>query len=196
MKGRPEQSFFSNYHAAVPRGQYHIAVACGSCSQVTYVQRTKPEKVAQQDPPAFRECVRTQRSDSERQNSAQYRTASVATGCRHSTPALLSVSRNYIGFELNGGIRSLRSRFCTECFDHDQFEFSHSLYRDVVLTSRDCGMSDSVRFRPSVAGGLCNFPASSSAHCELRAGPNPNRPTTSVDLIPSFHRFTRVGRIF
>ena len=60
----------------------------------------------------------------------------------HSTPALLSLSRNYIGFELNGGIRSLRSRFCTERFDHDQFEFSHSLYRDVVLTSWDRGMND------------------------------------------------------
>src|SRR5260370_40241423 len=61
------------------------------------------------------------------------------------------VSRNYIGFELNGGIRSLRSRFCSECFDHDQFEFSHSLYREVVLTSWDRSLRDARRTHPQVS---------------------------------------------
>ncbi len=40
------------------------------------------------------------------------------------------VSRNYIGFELNGGIRSLRSRFCTERYSDARYlnaEFSHTL---------------------------------------------------------------------
>ncbi len=62
--------------------------------------------------------------------STHYRTASVATGCRHSTPALLSLSRNYIGFEVNGGIRSLRSRFSTERYSDARYlnaEFSHTL---------------------------------------------------------------------
>src|SRR6266851_9048613 len=96
-------------------------------------------------PTRYRECVRTQRSDSERQNSAQYRTASVATGCRHSTQNRCNCATPKAMRELNGGIRSLRSRFCSECFDHDQFEFSHSLYREVVLTSWDRVMSDGER---------------------------------------------------
>jgi len=40
------------------------------------------------------------------------------------------VSRNYIGFELNGGIRSLRSGFCTERYSDARYlnaEFSHTL---------------------------------------------------------------------
>ncbi len=40
------------------------------------------------------------------------------------------VSRNYIGFELNGGIRSLRSRLCTERYSDARYlnaEFSHTL---------------------------------------------------------------------
>src|SRR5713226_1427316 len=103
------------------------------------------------DTTGFRECVRTQRSDSERQNSAQYRTASVATGCRHSTQNRCNCATPKATRELNGGIRSLRSRFCSDCFDHDQFEFSHSLYRAVVLTSWDGSMSDRER-QPSVIG--------------------------------------------
>ena len=96
-------------------------------------------------------CVRTQ---IDHDQSAQYSTASVATGCSHSTPALLSVSRNYIGFELNGRIRSLRSRFCTECHSdprHLNAEFSHTLYRKVVLTSWDRGMSAAQLDPPTTA---------------------------------------------
>src|SRR6266851_4286941 len=83
--------------------------------------------VITQIPPGFRDCVRTQ---IDHDQSTHYRTASVATGCRHSTPALLSLSRNYIGFELNGGIRSLRSRLCTERYSDARYlnaEFSHTL---------------------------------------------------------------------
>src|SRR5713101_1390464 len=91
-----------------------------------------------------RDCVRTQ---IDHDQSTHYRTASVATGCRHSTPALLSLSRNYIGFELNGGIRSLRSRFCTERYSDARYlnaEFSHTLGRGRVLlvVARVCDQRD------------------------------------------------------
>jgi len=44
----------------------------------------------------------------------------------------LSVRASTLVLRLNGGIRSLRSRFCTECFDPGRFEFSHSLRRHAV----------------------------------------------------------------
>src|SRR5258708_20949780 len=94
-------------------------------------------------PPRGRDCVRTQ---IDHDQSNHYRTASVGAGCRHSTPALLSVSRNYIGFEVEWRHPVATLAVLYECFDPDQFEFSHSLYRTVVLTSWYRGLSYSVPF--------------------------------------------------
>jgi hypothetical protein len=54
-------------------------------------------------------------------------------------------------WELNGGIRSLRSRFCTERYSDARYlnpEFSPTRYRDVVLTSWDRDLSD-CKYDPS-----------------------------------------------
>src|SRR6266404_9024725 len=64
------------------------AYAChSSLGHLTALKVDSPLKL--EGPTRYRGCVRTQ---TDQDQSTQYRTASVATGCRHSTPALLSVS--------------------------------------------------------------------------------------------------------
>src|SRR6266849_3346179 len=124
-------------------------------------------------PPCGRDCVRTQ---IDHDQSTHYRTASVATGCRHSTPALLSLSRNYIGFELNGGIRSLRSRFCTERYSDARYlnaEFSHTLGSGWVLArSHSCRgpMRHGGSSYPKVSalGGIYDFLCKAIPHSETK----------------------------